>query len=76
MTKTLPVLLALEILVLIVSEPVVSVPFLECVSVHWMSGDVVIKDGLLLDLIKIIKSVSVSGILAMNRYERLRKISS
>ena len=42
-----PVLLALEELVLIVSEPVVGVPLLEGVSVHWVGGDVAVKDRLL-----------------------------
>ena len=46
-----PVLLALEVLVLIVAEPVVRVPLLEGVSVHRVRGDVVVQDWLLLNLL-------------------------
>ena len=48
-----PVLLALEVLVLIVTEPVVSVPLLEGVSVHRVGWDVAVKDGLFFYLLKI-----------------------
>ena len=48
-----PVLFALEELVLVVTEPVVSVPLLEGVSVHWVGRDVAVKDRLFFDLLKI-----------------------
>ena len=51
-----PVLLALEVLVLIVTEPVVSVPLLEGVSVHRVGGDVAVKDWLFFYLVIIYKS--------------------
>ena len=44
------VLLALEVLVLVVAEPVVGVPLLEGVAVHRVSRDVAVQDGLLLNL--------------------------
>ena len=44
------VLLALEVLVLVVAEPVVGVPLLEGVAVHGVGGDVAVQDGLLLHL--------------------------
>ena len=46
-----PVLLALEVLVLVVAEPVVRVPLFEGVSVHRVGGDVAIQNRLLLHLI-------------------------
>ena len=61
------VLLALEVLVLVVAEPVVRVPLFEGVSVHRVGGDVAVKDWLLFYLVIIYKSFSQK----LSRYTEL-----
>ena len=56
------VLLALEVLVLVVAEPVVGVPLLEGVAVHRVSRDVAVQDRLLLNLQGICHVIGLSQI--------------